>query len=140
MAEYAKDSWASSVIEGTIQDSRYTVVNDLIIYKERIYLVPESSMKQKILRACHDSPLVGHPRFFKTYRQVRKRFTWKGLKTKVFQFVRECQVCQQNKQEHSFPSGLLQPLPIPEKKWDSISMDFITSLPKARGWDCVLLW
>ena len=65
LEEYAKDSWASSVIEGAIQDSQYTVVNDLIIYKGRIYLVPGSAMKQKILRAFHDSPLAGHPRFFK---------------------------------------------------------------------------
>ena len=139
LAEYVKDSWASGIIEGAIQDSRYTVVNYLIIYKERIYLVPGSAMKQKILRAFHDSPMAGHPGFFKTYRQVRECFTWKGLKSEVLQFVRECPVCQQNKQEHSFLGGLLQPLPIPEKKWDSISMDFITGLPKAQGQDCIFV-
>ena len=47
LAEYAKDSWASGVIEGAIQDSRYTVVNYLIIYKERIYLVTGSAMKRR---------------------------------------------------------------------------------------------
>ncbi len=57
----------------------------------------------------------------------------------MLQFVRECLVCQQNKQEHSFSGGLLQPLPIPEKKWDSISMDFIIGLPKAQGWDCIFV-
>ncbi len=68
LAKYAKDSWAFGVIEGAIQDSGYTVVNDLIIYKERIYFVLGSAMKQKILRAFRDSPLAGHPEFFKTYR------------------------------------------------------------------------
>jgi len=43
--EYAKDKWASRVVDGTICDNRYTIVNDLIIYKGRIFLVPGSAMK-----------------------------------------------------------------------------------------------
>ena len=89
------------------------------------------------MRALHDSPTAGHPGYFKTYRQVRERFTWKGLKADVLQYVRECPVCQQNKQEHTFPAGLLQPLPIPDRKWECISMDFISGLPKAQERDCI---
>jgi hypothetical protein len=45
----------------------------------------------------------------------------------------ECVTCQQNKSKQTLPTGLLQPLPILEQKWESISMDFITGLPKAQG-------
>jgi hypothetical protein len=51
--------------------------------------------------------------------------------------ISECVTCQQNKSEQTLPAGLLQPLPIPEQKWESISMDFITGLPKAQGKDCI---
>ena len=51
--------------------------------------------------------------------------------------MNECKVCQQNKSELACPVGLLQPLPIPEQKWDSISMDFIIGLPKCLGKDYI---
>jgi hypothetical protein len=53
--------------------------------------------------------------------------------------ISECVTCKQNKSEHTLPTGLLQPLPFPEQKWESISMDFITSLPKVQGKDCIYL-
>lgn len=46
-------------------------------------------------------------------------------------------MCQQNKNEHAYFARLLQPLPIPTQKWESISMDFITGLPKVQGRDCI---
>ena len=113
------------------------MVDDIIYYKDRIYLVPESKLKEKIMKAIHDTPLTGHPRYFKTYRKIRERFSWKGLKDDVLRYVRECVTCQQNKVEQTRPVGLFHPLPIPEQKWESISMDFITGLPKVQGKDCI---
>jgi predicted metal-dependent hydrolase len=100
-------------------------------------LVLESAFKAKVLQACHDSPVAGHQGFVKTYRQVRERFSWKGLKEDVMRHIKECTTCQVNKDEHTHPTGLLQPLPIPEHKWESISMDFITGLPRAQRKDCI---
>ena len=51
--------------------------------------------------------------------------------------MNECKVCQQKKPELTYLDGLLQPFPILEQKWDSISMDFITGLPKSLGKDCI---
>jgi hypothetical protein len=51
--------------------------------------------------------------------------------------VSECVTCQEKKLEHGLPAGPLQPLPIPKHKWESISMDFITSLHKVQGKDCI---
>jgi hypothetical protein len=68
----------------------YKVVVDIIYYKDHIYLVRESTLKEKIMRAMHDTPLVGHPGYVKTYRQIREGFTWKGLKDNVWRHVRDC--------------------------------------------------
>ena len=131
IVEYAKDQFACQLMDGKIQDDNFRVINDLIYYKGQIFLVPGSTLKAKILHACHNSPVVGHQGISKTYRQVRERFAWKCLKEDVMKHVKECTTCQENKDEHTHPAGLLQPLPIPEHKWESISMDFITRLPRA---------
>ena len=60
-----------------------------------------------------------------------------GPQREVMQHVRECNICQQNKIEHTHPTGLLQPLPISEQKWESISMDLIAGLCLVQGRDCL---
>jgi hypothetical protein len=62
---------------------------------------------------------------------TRKQFYWPGLKKDIADYLAKCLECQQVKEEHRHPTGLLQPLPIPEWKWETISMDFITRLPKS---------
>ena len=60
------------------------------------------------------------------------------MKREIAKFVAECDVCRRVKAEHQRPAGLLQPLPIPEWKWDSIGMDFITGLPRtSKGQDSI---
>ena len=81
----------------------------------------------------------GHPGFFKTYRMLREIFSWKGLKAYVLKYVNECPTCQQNKVEHTHLTGLLHPFPIPTQKCESISLDFITRLPKVFGKDCIFV-
>jgi hypothetical protein len=107
LVEYSKNKFACEVMDGQIQDDRYRVIDDVIFYKDRVYLVPDSGLKKKILTAVHDSPLAGHQGFFKTYRQIRERFSWKGLKQDVMRHISECVTCQQNKSEHARPVGLL---------------------------------
>lgn len=77
-------------MDGLFQDDWYKVMNDIKYYKDRIYLVPESKLKMNIMHTIHDAPSAGHPSFFKTYRQIRERFSSKGLKDNVLQHVREC--------------------------------------------------
>jgi hypothetical protein len=61
--------------------------------RTEIYLVAESTLKGKILKVCHDSPIAGHQRYFKMYRKIRERFSWKGLKDYVLKHIRECTTC-----------------------------------------------
>ena len=70
LVEYSKNKFACELLDGQIQDDRYRIVDDIIFYKNRIYLVPESTLRKKIIQAAHDSPLSRHQGFLKTYRQI----------------------------------------------------------------------
>jgi len=54
------------------------------------------------------------------------------MKKEIAEYVAKCVICQQVKVEHKRPAGELQPLPIPEWKWENITMDFVSGLPKSK--------
>ena len=81
----------------------------------------------------------GHSDATATYQRVKKLFMWRGLKSAVEDFVRQCQVCQQSKHENVHPAGKLQPLPVPAAPWQDISMDFVEGLPKSDRFEVIMV-
>jgi hypothetical protein len=60
------------------------------------------------------------------------------MKCEAARYVSGCDTCRKVKADYMKPGGLLQPLCIPEWKWDDISMDFIVGLPMtARKFDSI---
>lgn len=66
------------------------------------------------------------------YRDLRKNFQGKGMKSDMAQCVSKCEICQQVKAKHQRPVETLQPLPVADWKWDHVMMDFITGLPRTQ--------
>jgi hypothetical protein len=90
------------------------------------------NLRQDILKALHEPPSVGHPGFAKMYDLVKRDWWWPGMADDVRDYVKYCDSCQRVKASNQLPAGLLHPLQIPTRKWQSISMDFITGLPKSK--------
>jgi IS30 family transposase len=89
--------------------------------------IPE--IKQLILKEAHETPYSIHPGSTKMYMDLKELFWWNNMKREIAKFVSECHTCQRVKAKHQSPAGLMQPLDIPEWKWEEIGMDFITGLP-----------
>jgi IS30 family transposase len=89
--------------------------------------IPE--IKELILKEAHETPYSIHPGSTKMYMDLKELFWWNNMKREIAKFVSECHTCQRVKAEHQSPAGLMQPLSIPEWKWEEIGMDFITGLP-----------
>lgn len=92
------------------------------------------------MKECHDSRWAGHPGMHRTLALLEDRFYWPHMSDDVETYVKTCLVCQQDKIELKAPAGLLQPLPIPERPWESLSMDFIVGLPNLMDLQAFLLW
>jgi hypothetical protein len=60
LVEYSKNKFACESMDGQVKDDRYKLVDNIICHKGRIYLVPESKFKERVLQAFHNSPLAGH--------------------------------------------------------------------------------
>eukprot|EP00253_Pinus_taeda_P002642 PITA_02642 len=104
----------------------------LLCFQKKIYVPNQTSIKEKILDEKHRIPYAGHPSYQKLITLLKKEYYWPGMKKDVVEYLARCLECQQVKAEHQHPAGLLQPIPIPKWKWETITMDFITGLPKSK--------
>jgi hypothetical protein len=107
-------------------------------FGNRLCVPNDPLIKKDILEEAHRSSYTIHPGSTKMYRDLRETFWWNNMKREIAQFVEQCLTCQQVKVEHQRPSGLLQSLSIPEWKWEHISMDFVSGLPRSpKGHDAI---
>ncbi|KAL0554438.1 hypothetical protein IC582_008359 [Cucumis melo] len=109
-----------------------------LLFERRLCVPSDRAIKTELLTEAHSSPFSMHPGSTKMYQDLKRVYWWRNMKREVAEFVSKCLVCQQVKAPRQKPAGLLQPLSIPEWKWESVSMDFITGLPRTlRGFTVI---
>ncbi|KAL0536802.1 hypothetical protein IC582_025764 [Cucumis melo] len=109
-----------------------------LLFERRLCVPSDSAIKTELLAEAHSSPFSMHPGSTKMYQDLKRVYWWRNMKREVAEFVSKCLVCQQVKAPRQKPAGLLQPLSIPEWKWENVSMDFITGLPRTlRGFTVI---
>ena len=86
-------------------------------------------LNKKILYESHNTVFTMHPKGNKMYQDMKQYYWLRGMKKDISEYVSKCLTCQQVKVEHQVPSGLLNPLQIPQWKWDKITMDFVSGFP-----------
>jgi Integrase zinc binding domain/Chromo (CHRromatin Organisation MOdifier) domain len=121
---------ADPVFKDTALTKRFQYVQGMWLDGHGKIVVPDdAAVRQAIISEHHDTPFSAHQGVQRTYKAISSRYWWKGLKAAVHAYVGVCHSCQQMKPGNTAPAGLLQPLPIPDRPWASISVDFITGLP-----------
>ncbi|KAJ9524346.1 hypothetical protein QJQ45_008554 [Haematococcus lacustris] len=122
-------SWHLRVIDGRL----YTASEPPRLY------VPASPLRSQLLHEAHDAVTSAHLGRAKTLERLQRHFYWPQMEQTVREYVRTCDQCQRNKATNQVPPGLLQPLPIPNRNWQHVSMDFIGPLPPtSHGYDMVV--
>jgi hypothetical protein len=120
------------ILEGRGKDFQEDA-EGVIWFKDRLCVPNVQSIRELILKEAHESAYSIHPGSEKMYQDLKKKFWCYGMKREIAEHVAICDSCQRIKAEHQRPVGLLQPLRIPQWKWDEIRMDFIVGLPRTRA-------
>ena len=103
----------------------------------KIY-VPEN-LRERAMKECHSTPSAGHLGSNKMYELLSRDFWWPRMNSSVREFCKSCDTCQRNKGPGAAPYGLLQPLPIPDFPWQSVTLNLVTDLPVCCGHDSILV-
>ena len=146
-AGYTADPIASRELDLCLKDtpsSRYSLSSAGLLLLDRRVYVPDyrpekGDVRTRALQQKHDHPTAGHFGFNKTLEMLRRDYVWPSMRSNCKKFVEQCVLCARNKPSRHRPYGLLQPLPIPERPWHSISMDFIEQLPPSNGFTAILV-
>ncbi|GJV24174.1 putative reverse transcriptase domain-containing protein [Tanacetum coccineum] len=103
-----------------------------------IWLLCYSDLRTLIMHESHKSKYSVHLGSDKMYQDMKQLYWWPNMKADIATYVSKCLTCLKVKAEHQKPSGLLVQPKIPQWKWDNITMDFITRLPRtSSGYDTI---
>ncbi|GJR27928.1 putative reverse transcriptase domain-containing protein [Tanacetum coccineum] len=95
-------------------------------------------LRELIMHESHKSKYSVHPGSDKMYQDLKKLYWWPNMKAEIATYVSKCLTCAKVKAECQKPSGLLVQPVIPVWKWENITMDFVTKLPKtSTGQDTI---
>jgi RNase H-like domain found in reverse transcriptase/Integrase zinc binding domain/Reverse transcriptase (RNA-dependent DNA polymerase)/Chromo (CHRromatin Organisation MOdifier) domain len=125
------------------QHSEKYIIREGLLWKKsttenlRLCIPNNKELRKKVLFSEHDDPARGHPGVYKTMKNVQRKYYWANMISEIKEYVATCEKCQRNKYRQSRPPGLLNTLPIPEARWQDITMDFILSLPKAQNYNSI---
>ncbi|GJU58627.1 putative reverse transcriptase domain-containing protein [Tanacetum coccineum] len=104
----------------------------------RSWILHFGDLRALIMHESHKSKYSIHPGSDKMYQDLKKLYWWPNMKAEITTYVSKYLTCAKVKIEYQKPSGLLVQPEIPQWKWENITMDFVTKLPKtATGQDTI---
>uniref|UniRef100_A0A251VPE0 RNA-directed DNA polymerase n=1 Tax=Helianthus annuus TaxID=4232 RepID=A0A251VPE0_HELAN len=98
----------------------------------RIWVPLYGGLRELVMDEAHKSRYSVHPGSDKMYHDISTTYWWPSMKAHIATYVGKCLTCARVKVEYQKPAGLLQQPKIPQWKWEEISMDFVTGLPRSQ--------
>ena len=95
--------------------------------------VPENKPLQLFLLQQHHNPSIhGHPEYKAMYQKIQTNYFWFNMSKHCKQYSSNYLTCRHTKAYTVQKQGFLNPLPIPNRKWIDLLLDFVVKLPKCR--------
>jgi Reverse transcriptase (RNA-dependent DNA polymerase)/RNase H-like domain found in reverse transcriptase/Integrase zinc binding domain/Chromo (CHRromatin Organisation MOdifier) domain/Aspartyl protease len=136
-AGYSTDDWFKNN-----RNTKTLTHRDGLWWKGDQLVIPDAgTIRKDLMHDAHDSKYSGHIGGDKTISHLLRSYWWPHLRNDVRTYVAECDSCQRNKSVNKAKAGLLQPLPVPDTPWTTMTMDLITDLPETDdGYDSVAVF
>ncbi|GJR84601.1 putative reverse transcriptase domain-containing protein, partial [Tanacetum coccineum] len=132
-----EENYGTEDLQGMIKNLEPRADGTLCL-KNRSWIPRFDDLRALIMHESHKSKYSIHPGSDKMYQDLKKLYWWPNMKAEIATYVKKCMTCAKVKAEYQKPSGLLVQPKIPEWKWENITMDFVTKLPKtASGQDMI---
>ena len=106
---------------------------DRVYYRDCLFILNNDELQLRILQLCHESLLAGYPGMAKLLELIARTYWWSDWTKQVSQYLRNCQDCRRAKPSRLRYQGALKLLPVPERRWTDISMDFVIGLPSSSN-------
>jgi hypothetical protein len=115
------------------------MIQEGLLFKGNQLCIPKCSMRENLLREKHSGGLDGHFGHDKTFKKLNESYFWPGMRVDVKRFVGRCRIFHHSKGKRQ-NAGFYQPLPILERPWDAVNMEFILGLLRTqRGFDSIFV-
>jgi transposase InsO family protein len=117
----------ASISECTVNETGYAY------YRERKWIPDNKQLRTSLIHGVHTSFGLTHPGRSVTYKTLARYYFWPGMSRDVTRYVDHCDDCSRTKVWRDGKQGYLRPLPVPDRTWQEILIDFITGLPESDG-------
>lgn len=135
---YPDDKLFGAVIENPERYPLYQLKDGLLFFEERLCIPTNDRVsREKLLKLYHDDS--NHFTVDKTRRSIMSDYYWPGVHKDVELYIKSCTSCGRNKSSTQAPAGFLHSMPIPERRFDELALDFVGPLGTSNGFDTVLV-
>ena len=111
----------------------------MLLWRERVYVPDSITLQEEIITKHHDSELVSHPGYTKTYELITRTYWWPRILEDIKQYVARCERCQATKPNRQPKRNYLHPNEVPQNPWEIVSIDLIGPLLESVGYDGILV-
>ena len=107
-----------------LRGNEWKIEGDLVLKKEKIYMLKDEELRVEVIQLHHDVPAVGHEGRWKTVELVMRNYWWPGMTRNIGKYVEGCDLCQRMKNRTEELAGKLKLSEVPQKDMDTLNGGF----------------
>ena len=115
------------------------IIEDHLYCNKKLVLPEVEELRIELLKEVHESPAGGHYGAGKIIELIKRQYWFPGMYETVRRFTKNCHICRRANYSREAYNGVLNPLPVPERTWKDVSMDYVVGLPNSEGKNAILV-